>query len=376
MNVRSRQGKTSLWTGAALVAVLVGGAMSAHAGNLDPPVGPIGSTMKDLDTVEPRVPVQSLAGSPEALFVIDQPGSYYLTGDIIGDAGNPDDLFKHGIEIRASHVTLDLSGFSIIGLPASHADGIRISDAAWPDRFENITIRNGAIRGWAEGYGIIGFTNISRFDELRVTDNFAGGIEVFTDNALITRCVVAQSGESGLVGGAGAVVSECIVDDAHTGITVGDAAVVAQCSVRHCDQGVYVHSGVVVDSAIRNMEDHGIVAQSAVHVAGCVITDCAQQGIRLTRGANVVGNVLQNNSVGIYVRPTAGPEPNRIDGNNLLGNGVGIDVNALGNFIVGNSFNNNTVSHDIDLGNSLGQVINVTGDPSFASDNLWANIEY
>src|SRR3954451_24121391 len=48
----------------------------------------------DAGIAEPCIPVQSLPGNGSALYVISQPGSYYLTGDIAGVAG------KNGIEIR------------------------------------------------------------------------------------------------------------------------------------------------------------------------------------------------------------------------------------------------------------------------------------
>ena len=65
-----------------------------------------------------RTPVQSLPGSPTAQFLIAAPGSYYLTGPIAGTTG------KSAIEIAARDVTLDLSGFSLTGIPGA-LDGIR-----------------------------------------------------------------------------------------------------------------------------------------------------------------------------------------------------------------------------------------------------------
>jgi hypothetical protein len=112
-------------------------------GSLNPPAGPTAGTMKTLDQVEPRMAVQSLAGSETAVYVISQPGSYYLT------AGITVTEIKHAISIETSNVTLDLSGFKITGAYDSTDneeiaayDGIRIQPG-----YKNIIIRNGIIEG-------------------------------------------------------------------------------------------------------------------------------------------------------------------------------------------------------------------------------------
>src|SRR5207344_189223 len=68
---------------------------------------------------------------------INQPGSYYLTGNITVSAG-------HGILLAggADNVTLDLNGFTISSTanPAV-GNGIAINQSV------NLTIRNGNIRG-------------------------------------------------------------------------------------------------------------------------------------------------------------------------------------------------------------------------------------
>jgi len=78
------------------MALLLGFATAAaSAGPLNPPAGPITSTHKTLTEVEPRIPISSTTtpGDATSLYRISQPGSYYLTGNITGQAG------KHGIYI-------------------------------------------------------------------------------------------------------------------------------------------------------------------------------------------------------------------------------------------------------------------------------------
>ncbi len=95
---------------------------AARAGVLTPPPGPISPTGKtlqqiydkiarggDAGTPEARTPVQGLKGSPTAQFVIDAPGSYYLSGNITGEPG------KCAIEVTADHVEIECDGFDFIG---------------------------------------------------------------------------------------------------------------------------------------------------------------------------------------------------------------------------------------------------------------------
>jgi hypothetical protein len=102
-------------------------------GSLTPPGAPA-PTMKSLDQIdaklEKRIPISS------APFTIDQPGSYYLTTNIL--VGISD-----GIDILASGVTLDLNGFTILSTSAIPA-GEAIS---FNGPVRNVTIMNGFIQG-------------------------------------------------------------------------------------------------------------------------------------------------------------------------------------------------------------------------------------
>src|SRR6059036_2664026 len=69
-------------------------------------------------------------GDATAEFVISQPGSYCLPGNVVGVSG------KSGIRIDADDVTLDLAGFGMIGASGS-LSGILINNHF------RIAIRNG-----------------------------------------------------------------------------------------------------------------------------------------------------------------------------------------------------------------------------------------
>ena len=107
-------------------------------GSLTPPPGPPAPTMKTLDQLdaklEPRIPISSLP------FTIDQPGSYYMTGNLTGVSG------QDGITIASSDVTLDLMGFALTGVAGS-LRGVRINNSTIT---YNIAVRNGTVRSWGD----------------------------------------------------------------------------------------------------------------------------------------------------------------------------------------------------------------------------------
>jgi formylglycine-generating enzyme required for sulfatase activity len=151
---------------------------SAWAGNLNPSAPPTAGTMKPLTDIEPRTAVQTLAGSATAVYVISQPGSYYLTGKIVVTQA------KHGISIEASNVSLDLCGFTLTGAYETVGatdeppfDGIRIKTGS-----RDIVIHNGIIEGERKVDARIG--NPPKFTYIRP---FARGIAADWDLSVTPR---------------------------------------------------------------------------------------------------------------------------------------------------------------------------------------------
>ena len=114
----------------------------------DPAIGPVNAlnagapqaTMKTLHQVEPRTPIAGAPGvtvNPNGGFTLIAPGSYYLISNIDVDGGN-------GIIIAASHVSLDLMGFTIRRTAGAEDYGAGV---ALGDGTTAITARNGSIVG-------------------------------------------------------------------------------------------------------------------------------------------------------------------------------------------------------------------------------------
>jgi hypothetical protein len=146
-------------------------------GSLTPPGAPA-PTMKTLDQVEPRTDVMKLSGDASNLYIIANPGSYYLTTNLMGVSG------KHGISIQADHVTLDLNGFAMLG--AANGTGILV-----PADRRHIVIRNGIVRGWGRHGVFADKAHHSRVEDLLVSSNgysvYGYGITIGT-NGLVRGC--------------------------------------------------------------------------------------------------------------------------------------------------------------------------------------------
>lgn len=376
--------------GPVLIAGAAGIALLASAGDLTPPPGPPAPTMKTLTEVEPRTPVESLLGDAEALYLIDQPGSYYLTGNITGVSG------LHGIKIDADDVTLDLNGFALYG-------GTGSESAVFAYERENLVVRNGTVDGWeaaTHGYAVLVIARNGRLEGLHVSNTGAGGIRA-------VQCTVAACSASNTGGGISVeygTILNCFANDCYAGIGASWGSTVTNCTAvnsdtygfggskvtfAHCTahsnggDGFGVTDGIVKDcTSVSNTGDGFSVTGGSV--MNCTSASNTGDGIEVADRCYVMGNTCKDNgtvgSDGAGIHVTG--QSNRIEGNHAIGNYRGFLVDGTGNLIIKNtaSYNAHPTYFYIDVGNTYGPVILVGagGDLSGISgaDHPWANFGY
>lgn len=190
--------------GAATITLVLVLAGVVNAGPLDPPTGP-----SSTDSVRlPGTPIAALGT------VISQPGHYYLTRNITGDASG-----TTGITINVSDVTIDLNGFTMAGVSDS-GPGI-----VAPGALQRITIRNGTVRNWGDfssgGPGIdLGSDTASLVENVTVANNSGHGL-IIGANSIVQNVIATGNGGDGINAGNGNVIRDNqVVSNGGDGIEV------------------------------------------------------------------------------------------------------------------------------------------------------------
>lgn len=235
--------------------------------------------------------IQSLSGSNSAMYVIDEPGSYTLRGNLYGVSG------KNGIEVNASNVTIDLNGFLLRGIPGSHA-GISIGNNT-----SGLVVRNGTIRGW-DGGGVQSHGNglSARYDRVRAFENYGPGLSA-DSGSRVELCVAAKNGAGIVV--AGGSVDSCIApDNSSRGVHLTGIGIVRR---------VVVHeTGLGAGAGIR-LEEGGGHATECVVVRGSVVIQAGNGQKIATVQRSLVADSTSSLG-GIYANSTAVLRDNLITG--------------------------------------------------------------
>lgn len=389
----------------------------ATAGDLNPPVGPVGPTMKTLAQVEPRTAVSAATTPgdgtfPASVFTISQPGSYYLAGSFQVPAD------KVGIKITCNDVSLDLNGFTI----SSGLAGVYAMSSGGPGvPLTGLSVSNGKVRS-ATNYGIgLDVAHMSRVESVIAIDCDWGidvgdgslvqncvvsggeqGIEAgdhsvvrnctsngndnlgfyLGDGSSATGCLASGNGGYGYIAGNGSSVTNCVARNNGTvGIGALQECVIADCSVQgNGTDGITTGQGCVVRHCTAgNSGRHGIAVIAGTTVEGCTARGNGEDGINATWQTRLIGNICISNGAasasGAGIRITSWGS--RVEDNMCCGNDKGIVVSGTDNVVVKNTAKQSSnVNFEVVAGNELAPVVTNPGSNNYSTATPWSNFGY
>lgn len=339
-----------------MLATAAGTPTSALAGSLNPPPGPVTSTMKTLSDVEPRTALSqaNTPGNVTNQFKITQPGSYYLAGDIIASPGaNP------CILITANDVTLDLNGFSV---RAAAAEGIHIAG-------DRVLIRNGKLSmsaGSADGIYMQDGADDIVIEDMTITG--VGGSCVRTQsacNSVTIRDTKVMGGQYGVLLTSADTSStlshvQCF-GASRVGLFLSDRATLEDCVVRETgNAGGIVGYGIYVGqaSSIRNCQvldslyvgaaapATGISASGNSTIDGCTVYSRGSVGVRLSgQGTTLRNSRVTMGAAGQTAVALSNGDSFIADNQITAPTGIAVQLNsATGNTVIRNHLANATTA--------------------------------
>lgn len=365
------------------------------AGDLTPPAGAPGSTMKTLQQVEPRTPInlQTTPGDADSVYRITQPGSYYLTSNLALDVPNAQ---KSMIEVAASNVTIDLNGFTISGL---FQTGTRAVFAS-AHNLEHIVIRNGMIRDFPGGaidfnendgsvnarvglvshiqarncgvgvkpgadftitdchfadviHGVDAWGHVT-IERTRVQDATGYGVLSVNGPTTIRDCSIANTGLDGVLITTGVLERVVVEQTGGDGIDCGNATV-RECDISYVD-GNGLHAG-----------GQSTIEQNRIEVF-------MDAGIRVGANSRVVNNEIfgfQSNPGGVQYGVVAASGSAYIDGNSVQNVDTAITASVGRCVIVRNTMSAVTASISVTGSHTYGPIVPTAGQ--IATTSPWAN---
>lgn len=426
--MEKRNVNRSLAAALLVVVAVLGYGLIGKAGNLEPPAGPA-PTMKTLDEVEPRTPVNDLMvpGDGDYHHIISQPGSYILTGNL--DVTKP-----NGIDIRAEGVTLDLMGFEIRRTAGVDGNGVEIDDTS-----HRCTVKNGSLAGFAYGVRCLDrgglFVRSGSFLHLSATDCSTAGLES-GDGWLIDGCQAHDNPGKGIVAHTGCTLTKCTATEnqgTHA-ISTGSGCTLNKCTASNnsVDFAIYAGSGstltdctalantgsgsysyaisanagsTLTNCTARDNSSSGTWSGGIRGLDGCILIGCTATGTTTTRGTPnsgtgvgiiatnfclvkncqvyynaadgiqcsndnfIVGNKCASNGRSITNGAgisVGGVGDNHVEGNNVIQNDIGINATSAGNIIMRNTAAGNSINYEIVASNKVGVIVYATSSAAIS----------
>lgn len=330
-------------------------ASSAFAGPMTPPPGAPGATMKPLSELEPRTAINSTntPGDADSVFRISVPGSYYLSADVLVEAG------KSGIEVATYGVTIDLNGFSVTALPGSQ-DAIVSNNSNC-----TMTVRNGTLLT-PLGYGIRAraTTLVEDVTIQGSTTSPPNGILLEGAGSVVRRCRVLEFWSFGIgISAPDAVIEDCLITatvDKVNGTNWGIVGWDSRATVRDCTIRVIGGIGPIQMNAEGSLIERCITNGSGITLFGPTVVrenviigpfDASGVGLYSVSGGSLFeGNTIRGFDKGIqgYKTTTHGPDVivrNRIYKCATGINANGADVGPIGTAATATSPNANIVNN-------------------------------
>jgi hypothetical protein len=258
-----------------LIGVAGVGALAAlsKAGPLNPPAGPVAATGRTVDEIYNKIPAGGGGDGRVAVpgggnFIISQPGSYVLTGDIVVSSAD------NGLLINTDNVTVDLNGYAV------RATTFVTSGIVTSPGVRGVVVRNGRVNGFQNGVLINSGCQNVVLEDILVRSARSTGIFINGGTAVrIRRCTVQDTGLT-------TTAADSFTD--LTGILLNSAAcTVEECTVNrlyYAGAGTPTRRGIWVQGAPGNV----ISRCAVVHEAALTAVGIAIAGTNVYRDNTVV----------------------------------------------------------------------------------------
>ena len=223
-------------------------------------------------------------------FTISQAGAYCLNKDIAATMA-----FGSAITIASSDVTLDLHGFRL----GDEAAGLgTTANGIFAENRENITIRNGTIKGFS--YGILfnrltgGISRGHLVEKLRLEANTVGGVAIIGNGSVIRGNQIVKTGGSTASGANSPAFGIAIEGDGDHVIDNDIYETVGQGNLQGTAIDVDGSNAVIENNRISNSVLSTTVASLGISFDCCF------------NGELVLGNRISTMTFGIYFGTTTG----------------------------------------------------------------------